>query len=112
MTDRELFDVGLQPERTELAWRRTALSLASASLVSVRVLPELLGSPLWALFGLVGAGFSVYLWSAARRRYVHFNRCARATSPIGFPGGRQLLAVTVFTTACGLVSVAVLARAA
>ena len=37
-------DTGMQAERTSLAWRRTALSVAVGSLVGLRVLPPQLGA--------------------------------------------------------------------
>jgi uncharacterized membrane protein YidH (DUF202 family) len=62
-----VFDPGLQPERTALAWRRTLLAVAVGALVSLRILPPVLGS--WSiglsLGGVVAGGV---LWAAARRR--------------------------------------------
>lgn len=66
---RELYDEGLQPERTALAWRRTALGLAVGALISVRVLPGALGT--WALIPAVaGVVVSLAVAWAAHRRHV------------------------------------------
>lgn len=48
---------GAQPERTALAWRRTALSVAVGSLVAGRVLEPWAGPAVWVLvvLGLLGA---------------------------------------------------------
>lgn len=63
----QLFDPGLQPERTELAWRRTVLALAVGAIAALRLLPGTLG--VWsvgaALAGLVLTGL---LWVLAGRR--------------------------------------------
>ncbi len=52
-------DPGLQPERTALAWRRTALALVGLSLGSARVTWQLVGG--WSLL-LSGAGAAVGAW--------------------------------------------------
>ena len=53
MTRRQsLFDAGLQPERTALAWRRTALSLTVGSLIGARLLTEQWGGLALVLGGL------------------------------------------------------------
>lgn len=91
------FDPGMQPERTALAWRRTALALVIAAAVGFRVLPALLG-PL----ALVGAGagiaiaFAVFV--ASHRRTVLLDG--------RLPG---LMALT--TTLAGVAAVAAIASA-
>jgi uncharacterized membrane protein YidH (DUF202 family) len=67
LTGPALFDPGLQPERTALAWRRTALTLAVGAVVSFRLLPPVLG--LWSIgVGVAGLLFSVTTWILAARR--------------------------------------------
>lgn len=104
----DLFDPGLQPERTELAWRRTALAIAVGSLVALRLLPAVLGHIAWiapGVFGLITAGM---LWLAARRRYA---RVSAATVGGGahaaLPDGRLPLTLAALATAIGGVCVAV-----
>lgn len=95
------FDQGLQPERTELAWRRTTLSLALGSLVAMRLLPAILGDPLWFLPGFVGLLIAGGLWWASRNRYA---RVSHATITHGdravLPDGR--LPLTLALTAFGI----------
>ena len=64
---RRVFDPGLQPERTSLAWRRTALSLVAGSLAGARLLAPQLGPPALAL-GAAGAALGAWVWVAAGRR--------------------------------------------
>ena len=67
MTGPALFDPGLQPERTALAWRRTALTVAAGAVVSFRLLPPVLG--LWSIgIGVAGLLFAVATWILAARR--------------------------------------------
>jgi uncharacterized membrane protein YidH (DUF202 family) len=102
-----LFDPGLQPERTELAWRRTTLSIAAGSLVAMRLLPEIFGHGLWVLPGAVGLVVSGLVWLAARGRYstvtartlLHGDRAPH-------PDGRLPLVMAVFATAVGLLGLA------
>ena len=95
-------DPGLQPERTELAWRRTLLAIAVGALISVRVLAPLLGDAalLPALLGLVAAGV---LWVLASRRHravaAVFLRRAPAAA---MPGGALLLALTLLTASAAV----------
>jgi uncharacterized membrane protein YidH (DUF202 family) len=67
MIDRSLFDPGLQPERTALAWRRTVVALAVGALIALRLLPATLG--LWSLAaGFTGVGLAAVIWVLAGRR--------------------------------------------
>lgn len=97
-----LFDPGLQPERTELAWRRTVLGIGVGSLVSLRLLPAVYGDPLWVIPGIVGVLFSGAVWLAARSRYAKANAALRAASARRLPGGALLLVMAAFTALAGL----------
>jgi putative membrane protein len=87
--DERPFDAGLQPERTALAWRRTALSLAVAGLIGARLLPHYWGAA-GLLIAAVGIAASVALVLLAHRRYRMHHR-------VGLPGG-ALPALLVATT--------------
>jgi hypothetical protein len=92
------WDPGLQPERTQLAWRRTVAAVAIGALVSLRVLPPALGS--WAVAasgaGLLAGGA---LWVAAARRARSVDRLLRSPGA-RLPDGALLLGLVVVVT-CG-----------
>ena len=93
----ELFDPGLQPERTELAWRRTSLAVAVGALVALRLLPPILGS--WSIsVGLVGLVMAVLIWVLAHRRARHTNQALRRDRG-QLPGAGLLLLLAAVTTA-------------
>ena len=99
-------DPGLQAERTSLAWRRTALSVAVGSLVSLRVLPPQLG-PLGYAVAVLGLAWSLDLALTARRRYRDGSRLVRTGED---PDGRAVAAATLARTAvvAGVLAVAAL----
>ncbi|MGW9156773.1 DUF202 domain-containing protein [Microbacterium sp. NPDC055665] len=117
------FDPGLQPERTELAWRRTALAIAIGSVVSLRIFPLLLPSDAaaWGFApGVIGIGAACAFWVAARRRQLQTTGALQSSTPperstppgpsgAAMPGGGMLLAFTMLATGFGLVSLAIVA---
>ncbi len=109
MSGPALFDPGLQPERTRLAWRRTLLTQAVAALVALRVLPPVLGP--WSLgVGLAGLLATGVLWRLAGRRARRVQDALLASGgPL--PDGALLLgltAVVVTAAAFGLLVVVLL----
>ena len=99
-------DKGMQAERTALAWRRTALSVAVGSLIGMRVLPPQLG-PLGYAVAALGLVWSVDLALTARRRYRDGSRLVRAGGVVSAPGvPAPTLARTAATT--GVVALAAL----
>lgn len=102
------FDIGLQPERTELAWRRTALALGVGSLVSLRLLPAALGSPWWALVGTAGIAISIAMWVFARARHREVTRRLHSGGDrVALPGAAALAALASLTVVIGLAGVAI-----
>lgn len=123
------FDPGLQPERTELAWRRTALAIAIGSLVSLRIFPLVLPPSLaaWGFVpGAIGLIAACALWFAARRRLLRMTAWLHSTktgltqagqapegltqagqAPAIAPGGGMLLALTALATAFGALSIGI-----
>lgn len=103
------FDAGLQPERTALAWRRTALAVAVVSLAALRILPEVLGS--WALIpAALGAGVSFVALVLTHRRYrrVHTMLTSSGSDRVALSGG-VLPALMAVATLGGGVTVLVAA---
>lgn len=95
--NQQLFDPGLQPERTELAWRRTTLALTVGALVALRLLPPALGS--WSIsVGLAGLVLAILIWVLARRRARYTNQALRHDHG-QLPGGGLLLLLATVTTA-------------
>lgn len=103
-----LFDPGLQPERTELAWRRTALALGAGSLVALRLLPVAFGHPAWAFGGVAGLTMAATFWLAARRRYRAVNDVLGRDGDHGMlPGASMIASLAALVLAIGIVSLAV-----
>ena len=103
-----LFDPGLQPERTELAWRRTCLAFAVGSLIALRLLPAALGSPWWIMVGVVGLAASGVLWVWARGRSRALNTILARDGDRGrLPGAGPLCVLCLMALTAGLVSVVV-----
>lgn len=61
-------DPGLQPERTLLAWRRTALTLVVVAAIATRYLAVDLG-PVAAALGGVGVLIAAFALASAHHRY-------------------------------------------
>jgi hypothetical protein len=107
----ELFDPGLQPERTDLAWRRTALGFfANAALAARFARYTTLDVEVYVLAGVMTLTGAVALWHAGR---VYASRTAGliAGAPAARPRAlRALWAATTLTTLAAL-ALAVLALA-
>ncbi|MBF4621697.1 DUF202 domain-containing protein [Clavibacter sp. VKM Ac-2542] len=104
-------DPGLQPERTALAWRRTALALVAGSLLGLRVLPTLLGAAglVVAAAGVIAA-LAVLTTAHLRYRRVHRILTSASADPAttALPGG-ALPALVAALTACAGVAALFLA---
>ncbi|WP_114854313.1 YidH family protein [Brachybacterium sp. YJGR34] len=86
-----VYDDGLQPERTLLAWRRTCLSFAVASLVGMRVALPTLGLPA-VIVGVVCAGLAVLAYVVAATGYSRAHRALHESDALGRGGLPMILA--------------------
>ncbi|MFE6995561.1 DUF202 domain-containing protein [Microbacterium sp. NPDC057659] len=100
------FDVGLQAERTLLAWRRTCLSLAVGNAAAIKYLSDGLG--VWAtLLGVFGLVLSVVAWVLCTLRYRRaHNGLVRDDSLI--VSGRLPALVTLSVGVAGIAALVVL----
>lgn len=102
MTDSAPFDPGLQPERTGLAWRRTMLALTAGALLTLRLLPQVLG--LWGLgAGLLASTAAGTLAALGERRFRRMRRVL-VTATGQLPDGRLTLALALSVAGGGGIS--------
>lgn len=102
-----LFDPGLQPERTRLAWQRTLLSIAVGCVVSMRTLPSIWGPGAFVV-GAVGVlGLAVVGWTV-RRRIGKVDDALGAGEPL--PDGAPFMLVTVLVAGLALGALGLMLR--
>jgi putative membrane protein len=102
MTVPTMFESGLQPERTALAWRRTVISLLLGSVVASRLLAGGIGG--WALaVGASGVVLTGLIWFLAAERGRRANRAV--TDGEFLPGGGLLLLLSVVVAAAAAVGI-------
>lgn len=95
---------GVQPERTSLAWQRTALALAVGSLAAGRLLEPTTGPVIWVLAaaGVLAAGALGFAGGRRAHRWAE----ALAGGDGLAPGGRLLAAAALGTLLLGLTGAA------
>jgi uncharacterized membrane protein YidH (DUF202 family) len=94
-----VFDKGLQPERTLLAWRRTCLAFGVASLVGMRFTVEAMGI-LAVVVGVIGAGLAVLAYALAATGYRRAHHSLRGEGILA-RGGIPMLAGTAAVLVVG-----------
>lgn len=105
MNSTDLFDEGLQPERTLLAWQRTLLAVAVGCAVAARlVAPQVgIGGVVASLSGILLVAVT-YL--AVRRRYARINTSLRASDTLQLLSAWPLALLTLVTVVLGILAVA------
>jgi len=110
MTER-VFDPGLQPERTALAWRRTGLAAAVGAIAGTRVLVPTLGAGALVV-GLLGLTLAALLVLGSTRRARRAKACLlQDGNLVSGPGGRLIAAVCVACTSLGIAALSVVVAA-
>lgn len=99
-----LFDEGLQPERTLLAWQRTLLAVAVGCAVAARLVAPHLGVA-GVVASLVGLALVVVASVAVRRRYRRINDSLRSTETLTMLSAWPLALLALATAVLGVVAV-------
>ncbi|MCG7309787.1 DUF202 domain-containing protein [Brachybacterium sp. ACRRE] len=102
-----VFDKGLQPERTLLAWRRTCLAFGVASLVGMRFTVGAMGI-LAVVVGVIGAGLAVLAYALAATGYRRAHHSLRGQGILA-RGGLPMLAGTAAVLVIGVLCAGYLA---
>lgn len=102
---------GVQPERTALAWRRTALAVAVGALAAGRLLEPVLGSGAWALT-MIGVPAAAGIAVAGGRRSRAWadlldREAEKPATPTG-PGGGLLACVALGALVLGVAALVLL----
>jgi uncharacterized membrane protein YidH (DUF202 family) len=111
MTEGRLFDPGLQPERTALAWRRTGLAVAVGAIAGTRLLVPALGAGALVI-GLLGLGLATLLVLGSTRRARRAQACLlQDGNLVSGPGGRLIAAVSIACTSLGVAALSAVVAA-
>ena len=94
------WDVGLQNERTGLAWQRTVLSGLTAGLLITRLLADV-SLPLAILSGVLALATSAAFGGAALRRFRHEAQALEVGRPLGDARPTALAVLLLVSTALG-----------
>ena len=100
MSSSELFDEGLQPERTHLAWQRTLLALGLGCAVSARLTAPHLGV-LGVAVSLAGLVAVVVAYLLVRLRYRRITHSLRSTKTLALVSAWPLALVALATGCLG-----------
>ncbi len=104
MSSSELFDAGLQPERTHLAWQRTLLALGLGCAVSTRLTAPYLGLA-GVVMSLAGVAAVVLAYVLVRLRYRRVNHSLRSTQTLTLVSAWPIALVALATGCLGILAV-------
>ncbi|GAA3927951.1 DUF202 domain-containing protein [Microbacterium soli] len=96
-------DPGLQPERTALAWQRSALALAGGSVVTLRLLPPVIGIPALVL-GFAGVALALAVLIGSHRRYRRRRAALASPLPAMLSSGASVAALSAGVLILGMLS--------
>ncbi|WP_152815265.1 DUF202 domain-containing protein [Georgenia subflava] len=103
-------DTGQQPERTQLAWRRTVLSVIAGTVIAARYMGGAGNYALALVLPTLAIASAPLLLYACSVRYRHLNECLRADYDVVkanktvMPGGTLLFALACMSMLISLAS--------